>query len=75
MFSGVVIIDGNRLRFSLADWKVMLALKNLRASLLEITIMSFRSPGKKISVQQQVWFDIWQQVFTLAQKKLARSKH
>ncbi|MCJ1389821.1 hypothetical protein MMC18_002678 [Xylographa bjoerkii] len=63
MYSGVIVIDGNRLRFSLDSWKVMLALKTLRTRLREIMTQAFRSPGRVLSREQQVWFDIWQMIF------------
>ncbi|MCJ1434770.1 hypothetical protein MMC27_004140 [Xylographa pallens] len=64
MYSGVIVIDGNRLRFSLDSWKVMLALKTLRTRLREIMTQAFRSPGRPLSREQQLWFDIWQRIFT-----------
>ncbi|MCJ1285704.1 hypothetical protein MMC26_005045 [Xylographa opegraphella] len=63
MYSGVIVIDGNRLRFSLDSWKVMLALKTLRTRLREIMTQAFRSPGRALSREQQLWFDVWQRIF------------
>ena len=64
MYAGVIVIDGNRLRFAVSDWKVMLALKMLRIRLREIIAQSFRVPSRPLSLQQQVWFDIWQRMFS-----------
>ena len=64
MYSGVIIIDGNRLRFSVNDWKIMLAIKTLRLRIREIMAQFYRSPGKPLSSQQQDWFDIWQRMFS-----------
>lgn len=64
MYAGVVIIDGNRIRFSLNDWKVMLALKTLRLRVKEIMSRSFRNPGKPLSPHQQKWLDVWQRIFS-----------
>ena len=64
MYAGVIVIDGNRLRFAVSDWKVMLCLKMLRTRLREIIAQSFRTPGRSLSPQQQVWFDIWQRMFS-----------
>lgn len=64
MYSGVIIIDGNRLRFSVSDWKIMLAIKTLRLRIREIMAQFYRSPGKPLSSQQQDWFDIWQRMFS-----------
>ncbi|MCJ1477872.1 hypothetical protein MMC13_006545 [Lambiella insularis] len=64
MYSGVVVIDGNRMRFSVDNWKVMLALKILRLRVREIMTQSFRYPGKALSTQQQGWLAIWQKTFS-----------
>ena len=63
MYSGLIIIDGNRIRFSVDDWKVMLAIKMLRHTLRQITAQSFRDPGHQLSPQQQTWFNIWVKMF------------
>ncbi|EPQ63200.1 Bgt-1374 [Blumeria graminis f. sp. tritici] len=64
VYAGVIVLDGNRARFSLPDWKTMLAMKTLRARLREILTRSFKNPGKPLSVQQQKWMEIWQKIFT-----------
>jgi len=64
MYSGVIIIDGNRLRFSVGDWRVMLAIKTLRLRIREIMAQFYRSPGKPPSPQQQDWYDVWQRMFS-----------
>jgi len=64
MFSGVLVLDGNRARFSVPDWKTMLVIKVLRARLREILNRSFKMPGKLITPQYERWLDIWQRIFT-----------
>lgn len=64
MFSGVIILDGNRGRFSVPDWKTMLVLKVLRTRLRELLTRSFKQPGKMFTAQQEKWFDVWQRLFT-----------
>ncbi|KAE8349994.1 P-loop containing nucleoside triphosphate hydrolase protein [Aspergillus coremiiformis] len=68
MYSGVISIDANRIRFSVRDWKSMLALKTLSAHIRDILSGTFRDPQKKLSYKQQQWINIWQQVFTQAGK-------
>ena len=63
MYAGVIIIDGNRIRFRMEDWRSMLALKHLRLNIRGIIAQSLRSPGRRLSEQQQVWFDIWKRAF------------
>ncbi|KAE8357618.1 hypothetical protein BDV27DRAFT_82954 [Aspergillus caelatus] len=64
MYSGVVSIDANRIRFAVRDWKSMLALKILSARIRDILSGTFRDPQKKLSYKQQQWVQIWQQIFT-----------
>ena len=62
--SGVIVIDGHRVRFCVDDWKSMFALKYLRLNIRQIMAQAFRSPGLELTAQQQAWFDVWQRVFS-----------
>jgi ATP-dependent RNA helicase DHX29 len=64
MFSGVLILDGNRARFALPDWKTLLVIKVLRARLRDLLSRAFRQPGKLPTAQQEKWLDVWQRIFT-----------
>lgn len=64
MYSGVIVLDGNRGRFSVPDWKTMLVIKVLRTRLRELLTRSFKQPGKLPTAQQQKWLDVWQKLFT-----------
>ncbi|KJZ72479.1 hypothetical protein HIM_08148 [Hirsutella minnesotensis 3608] len=64
MFSGVIVLDGNRARFALPDWKSMLVVKILRTRLREMLTRAFRQPGKLATAQQEKWLDVWQRLFT-----------
>ncbi|KAH7193190.1 P-loop containing nucleoside triphosphate hydrolase protein [Fusarium flagelliforme] len=64
MYSGVIILDGNRGRFSVPDWKTMLVIKVLRTRLRELLTRSFKQPGKLPTAQQEKWLDVWQRIFT-----------
>ncbi len=64
MYAGVFILDGNRARFAVSDWKTMLAIKILRARLRDILARSFKSPGKALTAQQVKWMEIWQKIFS-----------
>ncbi|KAL5628900.1 hypothetical protein BROUX41_002291 [Berkeleyomyces rouxiae] len=63
IFNGVFTLDGNRGRFSLQDWKAVLAVKVLRARLREILTRAFKNPGALPTPQQQKWLDVWQRIF------------
>ncbi|KAI3554166.1 helicase associated domain-containing protein [Colletotrichum abscissum] len=64
MFSGVLVLDGNRCRFALPDWKTMLVIKVLRTRLRELLTRSFKQPGKLPSAQHERWLAIWQKIFS-----------
>jgi ATP-dependent RNA helicase DHX29 len=64
LYAGVLILDGNRARFAISDWKTMLVIKTLRVRLREIMTKSFRNPGKALTGQQVQWLDIWQRIFS-----------
>lgn len=66
LYSGVLVLDGNRARFAVGDWKAMLVLKVLRARLKELLTRSFKSPGRSLTAQQEKWLDVWQKIFVLA---------
>ncbi|KAK4148980.1 P-loop containing nucleoside triphosphate hydrolase protein [Chaetomidium leptoderma] len=68
MYSGVFVLDGNRARFAVPDWKTMLVMKVLRARLREMLTRSFKSPGKLPTAQHERWLEVWQRVFALAQE-------
>lgn len=71
MYSGVVSIDANRIRFAVRDWKSMLALKILSARLRDILSTTFRDPNKMMSYKNQRWIHIWQRIFAQAAKRLS----
>jgi ATP-dependent RNA helicase DHX29 len=64
MYAGVLVLDGNRGRFSVPDWKTMLVLKVLRTRLRDILTRSFKMPGKLLTSQQEKWLDAWQRIFS-----------
>lgn len=71
-YSGVIILDGNRARFAVSDWKTMLIMKTLRTKLKDIMTKSFKNPGKALTEQQVKWLDIWQKIFS--QEELLQAK-
>lgn len=64
MYAGVLVLDGNRGRFAVPDWKTMLVLKVLRARLRDMLTRSFKSPGKLPTTQHERWLDMWQKIFS-----------
>jgi len=68
MYAGVLVLDGNRARFAVSDWKTMLVMKVLRARMRDLMTRSFKSPGKLATAQHERWLEVWQRIFTLAQE-------
>ncbi|KAL2756093.1 hypothetical protein ACRALDRAFT_1050631 [Sodiomyces alcalophilus JCM 7366] len=64
MFAGVLVLDGNKARFAVPDWKTMLVLKVLRTRLRELLARAFKQPGKLPTAHQERWLEVWQKVFT-----------
>ncbi|KAL1954208.1 hypothetical protein VTO42DRAFT_1526 [Malbranchea cinnamomea] len=68
MYSGLVTIDGSRIRFAVRDWKTLLALKALSTRLREILTFIFRDPKRAVlSTRQEEWLELWQKVFEQGQ--------
>ncbi|KAL9012950.1 MAG: hypothetical protein Q9173_002318 [Seirophora scorigena] len=74
MYSGVIVIDGNRIRLSVDDWQVMLAIKKLRQTLRQIMAEIFRHPDYRPPPQQQKWMDIWEKIFAYHDESMAAAK-
>lgn len=76
-YAGVLILDGNRARFAVSDWKTMVVLRTLRSRLREIMTRSFKNPGKPMPEGLARWLEIWQKIFSqenlLLAKGLART--
>ncbi|KAJ9156652.1 ATP-dependent RNA helicase DHX29 [Pleurostoma richardsiae] len=64
MYSGVLVLDGNRARFAAPDWKTMLVMKVLRARMRDLLTRTFKNPGKLATDQQERWLSVWQRVFS-----------
>ena len=63
LYAGVLVIDGNRLRFKLRDWRTMVAVKILRAKLREAMAKSLRNPGRDLGDRPRRWMSILEGIF------------
>lgn len=70
MYSGIISIDNNRIRFSVRDWKQMVAFKKLSTRVRDIITEIVRNPNKMLTHSQRQWMEIWQQIFSA---KVAKS--
>ncbi|KAG8532466.1 uncharacterized protein KY384_002343 [Bacidia gigantensis] len=64
MHAGVLVVDGNRIKFSVKDRAMMLVLKTLRSGIKAIVEKQIKQPGSKLDEKEQHLMDIWQRVFT-----------
>jgi ATP-dependent RNA helicase DHX29 len=63
MYAGVVVIDGNRLRFKVRDWRTMVVLKTLRAKVKEVLAKLLRSQGRELGDRPRRWMNILEGIF------------
>ncbi|WPH00311.1 Hypothetical protein R9X50_00313600 [Acrodontium crateriforme] len=68
MYAGVVVIDGNRLRYKFRDWKTMMVMKALRSKLKEALARLFKSPGRELVGKNRLWMEILEKMFEHRQK-------
>ena len=62
LYAGVIVIDGNRLRFMVDSWKVMMVLKRLRERMKEVLNRKMRKPGAALPDRLKRWLEIWRRV-------------
>ncbi|KAK4990405.1 hypothetical protein LTR50_002580 [Elasticomyces elasticus] len=69
MYAGVIVVDGNRLRFKVADWRTMIALKILRTRLKDILEKKYKSPGRELSARDADWMEVFGKIFDKESRK------
>lgn len=68
VYAGVVVVDGNRLRFKVRDWRIMYVLKVLRARFRECLGRSLKSPGRELGDRLRKWVEVFEAVFQRERK-------
>lgn len=63
MYASAMVIDGNRMRFKVDDWKTLLIIKMLRTNLRAVADEVFQRPGREMSESQKAWVGIWERMF------------
>ena len=63
IYSGIMTIDGNRLRFAMANWKTIMVVKGMRAELKEIIAQGLKVPGRLMNARQKLCIENWKAVF------------
>ncbi|KAF2724325.1 P-loop containing nucleoside triphosphate hydrolase protein [Polychaeton citri CBS 116435] len=70
MYAGAIIIDGNRLRFKVKDWKTMIVIKTLRAKMREVLAGLFKNPDRELSPKLKRWMEVFEALFMNGQLKV-----
>ncbi|KAI9661250.1 MAG: hypothetical protein M1821_009577 [Bathelium mastoideum] len=70
LYAGVVVVDGNRLRFMVDDWKMMIVLKRLRERMKEVVDRKMKKPGAALPERLEEWVKIWRRVMSAEGRKL-----
>lgn len=73
-YSGVIVLDGNRLRFKVRRWREMAILKALRTKIREILVRMWKKPGREMGVAEREWFDIFIEIFRGFDERRVRLK-
>lgn len=60
--AGILVIDGNRLRFRVGAWKDAAALKAMRSRLREIVDAKLKEPKKHLNSKLQIWTNYWEAI-------------
>lgn len=63
LHAGIVIIDGNRMKFSFRDWKTMIAVKLLRSKVKDIVNAKLKFPPRPLGQKLDRWVEVVQEVF------------
>ena len=63
VYSGIMTIDGNRLRFAMGNWKTMMVVKAMRAEMKEIIAQGLKVPSRVMSARQKLWMENWKAMF------------
>ncbi|TKA30499.1 hypothetical protein B0A50_02727 [Salinomyces thailandicus] len=68
MYAGTIVIDGNRLRYKVRDWKTMIVLKTLRTKLREVLARLFKAPGKDLMGKHRMWMEVLEKMLERERK-------
>lgn len=63
MYAGVIVIDGNRIRFKVKDWKTMIVLKTLRANIEKALGRQLKHPGAGVGHRHKHWMELIERIF------------
>lgn len=57
IFSGVIMIDNGRIRFTLRQWRQMVVLGAMRGCLTEVIHKAWQTPGLSLCESDQIWIE------------------
>ncbi|KAI9704578.1 MAG: hypothetical protein M1820_005491 [Bogoriella megaspora] len=62
LYAGVVVIDGQRMRFKVDSWKVLVILKKMRERMKDIVERRLKKPGVRLPERLEKWAVLWRRV-------------
>jgi ATP-dependent RNA helicase DHX29 len=74
IYAGVISIDNNRIRFSVKDWKTLIALKILRTKMKGILNNFYRNASMTVSEANEKWLGIWFRIMEAVDKQNEMAK-
>jgi ATP-dependent RNA helicase DHX29 len=72
MYAGVIVIDGNRLRLKVKNWRTMMVLKWLRMKVKEVVGKMMRNGGKGLGDRPRRWLDLVERMFEGQRERAGR---
>lgn len=70
LYAGVIIVDGNRLRFKFKDWRTIIAIKLLRGKVRECLGKLLKAPGRDLGDRPRRWMEVLERVFERQRKEV-----
>jgi ATP-dependent RNA helicase DHX29 len=74
LYAGVVVIDGNRLRFSTRDERTLLMLKKVQTKIRELIDFRLTRPPAELDARQKKWMEIFLCLFQRTEGSQATTK-
>lgn len=74
IYAGVISIDNGRVRFSVKDWKTLMALKILRGKMKSILNAFYRNAGKSLTEADEKWLALWFRIIQALDRQTEMSR-
>ncbi|PNS15386.1 ATP-dependent RNA helicase DHX36 [Sphaceloma murrayae] len=72
-YAGVIIVDGNRLKYKVKEWWEMVMIKAIRSNVRSILNKGWKKPGRELSKRERQWWDLFLKIFHEVWEKKERA--